>query len=524
MWGPLKGPLQGLEDDLFTSVGVGDTAESEVAQQLAVPLGRPLPVVHRDDHVGLSARHGKKGVMQTGASEACGSDVAHITQAVALARTAAPINAVNRSVLAKAVGLSARHHGAATERRLQASLDRLRDPAEPVFMIVVLGGSASTHGAYPDRLRAWLSATFPCKRINLVNAAIGATGGDIPSFCLKQMVQDIDLADLVLTEFSLNPTSAGHARRLYERVSNLPRSPPIIAIDFANGHADPRAAAANWGNQEAVTQAIADNLTVISTTSAAAPFWVDKRDAGADTVPWADRIVGGFHNGDGGYVDGDGYHPSQTCHLWLAHFVIEYIAAALIAPTVPRGHRDDVAGDARTSGSTGLCLTQFVMRNAPLIARRVSEMVDGPWVNGTVHVESRAQGLGGSGDWHAAADAKNGDKRYLSTGASKSAIGSWIEFEEAPAVDCTPHLGYLLSDKHELGSADVSIDGTNLTRVVVAADEVPFTIQGVKKLPIVLRAGRRYLLRVTVADSPPRVPKDKQYRPGYRFAVTGLYC
>ena len=186
---------------------------------------------------------------------------------------------------------------------------------------------------------------------------------------------------------------------------------------------------------------------------------------------------------------------------------------------MPRGHKDEAAGDARTSGSTGLCLTQFVMRNVPLIARRGSETF-----NGTLHVERRVEGLDGLGDWRATADAKNGDKRYLSTGSSRSAVGSWIEFEEIPAMDCAPHLGYLLSDKHELGSADVSIDGTNLTRVVVAADEVPFTIQALKKLPIILRAGRRYLFRVTVADSPPRVPKDKQYRPGYRFAVAGLYC
>lgn len=45
-----------------TSVGVGDAAEPEVAQQLAVPLRRPLPVVHRDDHVGL--REGERGKMQ----------------------------------------------------------------------------------------------------------------------------------------------------------------------------------------------------------------------------------------------------------------------------------------------------------------------------------------------------------------------------------------------------------------------------------------------------------------------------
>ena len=47
-----------------TSVGVGDAAEPEVAQQLAVPLRRPLPVVHRDDHVGL--REGDRGKMQRG--------------------------------------------------------------------------------------------------------------------------------------------------------------------------------------------------------------------------------------------------------------------------------------------------------------------------------------------------------------------------------------------------------------------------------------------------------------------------
>lgn len=481
---------------------------------------------------------------------------------------------VSDDVMQTVIKQSIRHRGRTTDHRLKTSMLRLRDTTNRKFTVVAFGGSATAHGQYTGMLANWIGTTFPMKDIQVINAGLGGCGASIPRFCMYKLAPELNDADLILTEFSINPTSEEDIERLYHLLHSLPRSPPIIAIDFFNGHTDPRAIVESWTGRETgaptlsskrlryadgpARQAIAGNITVISATSAVASLWADTRDKRFEH--WSNRTVGPFHNGAGGFIDTDGYHPSRICHLWMAHFIIEYIAAALLdigpdeSPVASTETKLLDAGhySMQALKQSSVCNSNFIIKNSPLVVHRVSGNVSGA-THQTCWQQSRGKMLpllanpyklpqskisalgievpkpsaippGCNPDWQVSMDRKSIKKMFFSSGAGPSAIDSWIEFKFTPSSDCDLHLGYLLSDKHLLGSADVHVDGVNMTRIIVEVDSTFATTQEIVRIPITLHAGIPSIVRVVIANAQPRSPKKKELKEGYRFIVTGVYC
>eukprot|EP00040_Diaphanoeca_grandis_P025932 m.144421 g.144421 ORF g.144421 m.144421 type:complete len:445 (-) comp30370_c0_seq1:61-1395(-) len=392
---------------------------------------------------------------------------------------------------------SVRFAGAETERRLRAKTRIMSQRTE--FTVVTFGGSISAFGWYTTFVARWLREMYPHLTIRTENLALGATGGDIPSYCMFKMFKQrhITSVDLVFTEFSINPTDDEAANRLYSRIAGLPGEPAHIVVDLFNGISNPvhlwnaRPSPETFG----VRVAEAMNITVLSAAYFMAPLW----DTDSNFTNFTDVNFTDANFTKEQLFLGDNYHPNEKLHTWIAYIITSYFSTTAVLTSLPGNSSFlPTIGPAPITLEEplpGYCDTHWVIDTGPSFTPEESDGFR----------SDRAEG--------------NEYKRYYATNTStRDAIGASITFSVTPGSTCQLSVGYMLSGKYELGSADVYVDGINRTRITPNV-KVPYSIQVTQPIPgEALQKNTMYKVKIVNAAYTLSSP------PGYRWIVTGLYC
>ena len=351
-----------------------------------------------------------------------------------------------------------------------------------------MGGSITADGSYTTLLARWLETTLPTVNVVVLNRAVGATGADVPSFCVFG-APGVDAVDLIVAEFAVDPSTMESLDRLHRRARALPRQPAVVSLELLLAIHNPVHLAANMAKAAVDDQ---EKRRQFPTVAAAA-------QAGATIISMAAALKGQWGRvttlTPEDMIDVDGNHPSAMGHLWIFHALSHYLAGVIAA--APRGC--DTAATALPVPSPGAAA-------APAYA-----LCDTRWGNGRIRPASatfNAAAAAANGFGFATLPGSAGAKGYWGTFTvdepNKNKIAALVQvprtqlseprsvgFVATPHGDChEPNIGFIESHNYGLGAADVYADGVKLSRISVNSS-VPWMIQKLHPLGSVLwPAGR----------------------------------
>ena len=363
--------------------------------------------------------------------------------------------------------------GIVTETRLRESIGRLqlgcddngtREVPRPTFTVLALGGSITADGSYTTLLARWLETTLPTVNVVVLNRAVGATGADVPSFCVFGS-PGVDAVDLIVAEFAVNPSTMESLNRLHRRALALPRQPAVVSIELFLAIHNPVDLAANMAKAAVDEQ---EKRRQFPTIAAA-------EQAGATIISMAAALKGQWGRvmtiTPKDMIDVDGNHPSAMGHLWIFHALSHYLAGVIagVIAAAPRGC--ETAALPAPSPSTAA---------APAYALRDTRWGDGRIrpagaTFDAVAAAAAAAAAATDGFEFATLPGSGGAKGYWGTFTvdesaalalvprtrpSEPSAPRSIGFVATPHGDChEPRLGFIESHYFGLGAADVTGSG-----------------------------------------------------------------